>query len=196
MNKLLPPYKIILASKSPRRQEILQGLDIDFEIRTKEVNEDFPEDLPQNQVARYLAEKKAAAFVDEMGDNEIIITSDTTVLINGQVLNKPKDREEAIQMLKQLSGNVHHVISGVCMMGKNKKIAFDDLTEVHLRNLSIDEIEAYIDNYHPFDKAGSYGVQEWIGYAAVFKLIGSFYTVMGLPVHRVYEELKNWKSNY
>ncbi len=192
MNKLMPPQKIILASKSPRRQELLRGLDIDFEIRTKEVNEDFPEELPQNQVARFLAEKKATAFASELGENEILITSDTTVLINGNVLNKPKDREEAIKMLQQLSGNIHQVISGVCMMDKNKKIAFDDLTEVHFKNLSLEEIEAYIDNYHPFDKAGSYGVQEWIGYAAVFKLVGSFYTVMGLPVHRVYEELKNW----
>nr|WP_041740048.1 Maf family nucleotide pyrophosphatase [Echinicola vietnamensis] len=189
---MLPHKKIILASKSPRRQELLKGLDINFEIRTKDVNEDFPAELPDNQVAAFLAEKKAAAFETDLNDNEILITSDTTVLINDKVLNKPNDQEEAVQMLQMLSGNVHHVISGVCIMDKAKKVVFDDITEVHFKHLSDDEIAHYIEKYHPFDKAGSYGVQEWIGYAAVYKLVGSFYTVMGLPVHKVYETLKNW----
>ncbi|WP_137404215.1 Maf family nucleotide pyrophosphatase [Echinicola rosea] len=192
MRTILPNKKIILASKSPRRQELLKGLDIEFEIRTKDVNEDFPAELPDNQVAAFLAEKKAAAFEADLGENEILITSDTTVLINDKVLNKPNNQEEAVQMLQMLSGNVHHVISGVCILDKVKKVVFDDITEVHFKHLSDHEITHYIEKYHPFDKAGSYGVQEWIGYAAVYKLVGSFYTVMGLPVHKVYEALKNW----
>jgi len=192
LHSLLHNKNIILASKSPRRQELLKGLDIAFEIRTKDVNEDFPAELLDCKVAAYLAEKKADAFKEELAENELLITSDTTVLINGKVLNKPANKEEAVKMLKELSGRVHQVISGVCMMDKSKKIVFDDTTEVHFRPLTDEEIHHYIDNYHPFDKAGAYGVQEWIGYAAVYKLVGSFYTVMGLPVHRVYEELKNW----
>ncbi|QDH80948.1 septum formation protein Maf [Echinicola soli] len=192
MKTILPEKRIILASKSPRRQELLKGLDIAFEVRTKDVNEDFPAELPDNQVASFLAEKKAAAFEMDLKEGEILITSDTTVLINNKVLNKPADKVEAVKMLKMLSGNVHHVISGVCIMDQHKKVVFDDITEVHFKHLSDDEIDHYIDKYQPFDKAGSYGVQEWIGYAAVYRLEGSFYTVMGLPVHKVYETLKNW----
>ncbi|AWW29260.1 septum formation protein Maf [Echinicola strongylocentroti] len=192
MKTILTNKKIILGSKSPRRQELLKGLDIDFEIRTKDVNEDFPAELPDNKVASFLAEKKATAFKEDLNQNELLITSDTTVLINNKVLNKPANKIEAISMLKMLSGNVHHVISGVCIMDHHKKVVFDDITEVHFKHLSDDEISHYIDKYQPFDKAGSYGVQEWIGYAAVYKLVGSFYTVMGLPVHKVYETLKNW----
>ncbi|WP_200979585.1 Maf family nucleotide pyrophosphatase [Echinicola sp. 20G] len=192
MKTLLPNKKIILASKSPRRQELLKGLDLIFDTKLKDVNEDFPANLPDNEVAAFLAEKKAMAFENDLNEDEILITSDTTVLIDKKVLNKPKDKDEAIHMLKQLSGNIHHVITGVCIFDKTKKVVFDDMTEVHFKHLSMEEMEYYIDKYHPFDKAGSYGIQEWIGYAAVDKIIGSFYTVMGLPVHRIYEELKNW----
>ncbi|GAB3651072.1 Maf-like protein [Echinicola sediminis] len=192
MISLLPKKNIVLASKSPRRQELLKGLDIDFTVRTKDIDEGFPKELSDNHVAAYLAEKKAAAFEEELADNELIITSDTTVLVNGKVLNKPSSKEEAVKMLKELSGNVHQVISGVCMMDKTKKVVFDDTTEVHFNVLLEEEINHYIEKYKPYDKAGSYGVQEWIGYAAVNRLVGSFYTVMGLPVHKIYEELKNW----
>ncbi|MBD8491337.1 septum formation protein Maf [Echinicola sp. CAU 1574] len=192
MKTLLPNKKIILASKSPRRQELLKGLDLIFDIKLKDVNEDFPANLPDNEVAAFLAEKKALAFENDLKEDEILITSDTTVLIDKKVLNKPKDKDDAIHMLRQLSGNIHHVITGVCIFDKTKKVVFDDMTEVHFKHLSNEEMEYYIDKYHPFDKAGSYGIQEWIGYAAVDKIIGSFYTVMGLPVHRIYEELKNW----
>ncbi|WP_262898193.1 Maf family nucleotide pyrophosphatase [Echinicola shivajiensis] len=192
MFPILNTKRIVLASKSPRRQELMKGLFIPFEVRTKEVNEDFPEDLEHTEVAAYLAEKKAKAFEPDLGPDELIITSDTTVLVDGKVLNKPANKQEAIEMLKQLSGKAHQVISGVCMMDNHKKTVYSDITEVYFNELSDQEIEYYIDKCHPFDKAGAYGVQEWIGYAAVNKLVGSFYTVMGLPVHRIYEELKNW----
>ncbi|WP_222439194.1 Maf family nucleotide pyrophosphatase [Echinicola salinicaeni] len=192
MFPILKTKRIILASKSPRRQELMQGLFIPFEVRTKDVNEDFPENLKDNEVAAYLAEKKAKAFESDLAPDELLITSDTTVLVNGKVLNKPMNKEEATSMLKLLSGKPHQVISGVCMMDNNKKTVFSDITEVHFNTLDDQEIEYYIDKCQPFDKAGAYGVQEWIGLAAVHKLVGSFYTVMGLPVHRIYEELKKW----
>ncbi|UCS95926.1 Maf family nucleotide pyrophosphatase [Echinicola marina] len=189
---MLNTKKIVLASKSPRRQELMKGLFIPFEVRTKEVNEDFPEDLAPTEVATYLAEKKAKAFESDLAFDELLITSDTTVLVDGKVLNKPANKLEAIDMLKLLSGKSHQVVSGVCMMDKSRKTVYSDITEVHFNKLSDDEIEFYIDKCQPFDKAGAYGIQEWIGYAAVHKLVGSFYTVMGLPVHKIYEELKNW----
>ncbi|GGZ30282.1 Maf-like protein [Echinicola pacifica] len=184
--------RIILGSKSPRRRELLAGLEIPFEVKSKDVNEDFPLDMAHNKVAAYLAEKKAMAYEGELAEDEIVITSDTTVLVNGQILNKPGNKTEAMEMLKLLSGNVHQVVSGVCIMDNTKKLVFDDMTEVHFKSLSEEEISAYIDKHQPYDKAGSYGVQEWIGYVAVYKLVGSFYTVMGLPVHKVYETLKSW----
>lgn len=148
--------------------------------------------MPHKEVAAFLAEKKATAFAPEIKSDELLITADTTVLVNGKLLNKPSNKGEAVRMLKELSGNVHEVVSGVCMMDPRKKVTFDDITEVHFKPLSDEEIEHYLGKYQPYDKAGSYGVQEWIGYAAVYKLVGSFYTVMGLPVHKVYENLKNW----
>ncbi|MEX2593178.1 MAG: Maf family nucleotide pyrophosphatase [Anditalea sp.] len=183
---------LVLASKSPRRNELMNGLGLDFTVKTKEVKEDFPKDLEKTKVAQYLAEKKALAFQQELGNNDLLITADTVVIINGEILNKPKDKEEALQMLQQLSGNIHQVITGVCMMDKHKIVTFDDLTEVHFKKLDKEEISNYIDKYKPYDKAGAYGVQEWIGYVAVYKMVGSFYNVMGLPVHKIYEELKNW----
>ena len=184
--------RLILASNSPRRRELLQGLGLDFIVKAKEVDENFSDNMDKSQVAKYLAEKKALSYQQELEENDLIITADTVVIINGEILNKPKDKEEAFQMLQKLSGKAHRVITGVCMMDKQKMVAFDDVTEVHFKEMDRAELISYIENYQPFDKAGAYGVQEWIGYVAVYKMVGSFYNVMGLPVHRIYEELKKW----
>ena len=184
--------RLILASKSPRRRELLRGLGLDFIVKAKEVNEDFADNMEKSHVAKYLAEKKALSYRQDLEENDLIITADTVVIINGEILNKPRDKEEALQMLKKLSGNVHQVMTGVGMMDQQKMVVFDDLTEVHFKKMAEGEMLSYIENYQPFDKAGAYGVQEWIGYVAVYKIVGSFYNVMGLPVHRIYEELKKW----
>ena len=184
--------RIILASKSPRRTELLAGLGVAFISKTKDTAEDFPEDMDPFFVPRYLAEKKALAFKEDLEEKDLLITADTVVIVNGEILNKPIDKAEALQMLEKLSGNVHQVVTGVCMMDPKKTISFEDQTEVHFKALDQEELLSYIDRFQPFDKAGAYGVQEWIGYVAVYKMVGSFYNVMGLPVHRIYEELKRW----
>lgn len=184
--------RLILASKSPRRAELLKGLGVEFSIQTKEVEETFPDEMEITDVAKYLAEKKAAAFQEELQEDDLLIAADTVVIVDGEILNKPQDKEDAVRMLKKLSGNVHQVITGVCIADVKRTLSFDDRTEVHFKKLELDELLFYIHHYQPFDKAGAYGVQEWIGYAAVYKMTGSFYTVMGLPTHRIYEELKKW----
>lgn len=184
--------KIILASKSPRRQELLKGLHIDFEIRTKDVEENYAADLKPELVPIFLAEKKASAFVDELKENEIIITSDTIVIHQGNILEKPKDRAHAQEMLQTLSGAEHLVVTGVCVQSLSKKEIFSDSTVVEFESLTTEEIDFYIDNYQPFDKAGSYGAQDWIGFVAIKKLTGSYFNVMGLPVHRLYKILKEF----
>ena len=184
--------RIILASKSPRRTELLAGLGVAFISKTKDTAEDFPEDMDPFFVPRYLAEKKALAFKEDLEEKDLLITADTVVIVNGEILNKPIDKAEALQMLEKLPGNVHQVVTGVCMMDPKKTISFEDQTEVHFKALDQEELLSYIDRFQPFDIAGAYGVQEWIGYVAVYKMIGSFYNVMGLPVHRIYEELKGW----
>src|SRR5680860_391723 len=173
MISLLKNKQLILASKSPRRKELMEGLGLTFTVKIKKIKEDFPEDMDINQVAQYLAKKKALAFQQELRNKDLVITADTVVIINGKILNKPKNKEEALQMLQQLSGNIHQVITGVCMMDQQKSITFDDLTEVHFKNLDNSDIINYIEKYKPYDKAGAYGVQEWIGYVAVYKLVGS-----------------------
>lgn len=182
--------KIILGSKSPRRQELLKGLNIDFTVEAKNTDESYPPDMGLSKIAAYLAEKKADAF--DLEDEDLVITADTIVLIDNRILEKPTTTHEAHQMLRTLANQQHTVITGVCMRDLKKKICFDDSTVVHFAALSDAEIEYYIHHCKPFDKAGSYGVQEWIGYVAVYKMEGSFYNVMGLPVHKVYEQLKNW----
>lgn len=179
--------KIILASKSPRRQELLKGLGLSFEVKTKEVKEDFPNALASNKVASFLAQKKANAF--ELSDNELLITSDTTVLLEGKVLNKPKNEKEAAEMLQSLSGKSHQVCTGVCVKTSNKELVFSETTTVNFKPLSLEEIEHYISNFKPFDKAGSYGIQEWIGFIGIIKIEGCYYNVMGLPLARLYQEL-------
>lgn len=184
--------RIILASKSPRRNELLKGLGLEFLTKTKDVEEDFPDAMDPFAVPRYLAEKKAMAFREDLQEEDLLIAADTVVIVDGEILNKPADEGDALLMLQKLSGNVHQVITGVCMMDQQKTVVFEDQTEVHFKALEEEELLGYIKRFQPFDKAGAYGVQEWIGYVAVYKMVGSFYNVMGLPVHRIYEELKNW----
>lgn len=188
----LKDKNLILASKSPRRLELFQGLGLEFTVASREVDESFPKEMAPDKVALFLARKKALAYEASMGENDLIITSDTVVLINGKILNKPATKAEAFEMLSELSGKSHRVITGVCMMDKHKKTSFDDLTQVFFKKMDEEEIVHYIDTCQPYDKAGAYGIQEWIGYIGIFKIIGSFYNVMGLPVHRIYEELRKW----
>jgi septum formation protein len=185
--------KIVLASKSPRRKALLEGLDLSFTVRTKDTAEEFPSDLPVLKVASYLSKIKADAMLHDLAENEIMICADTVVLVGERILNKPETRKDAITMLIQLSGKVHKVITGVTIMDRYNYKTFDDIAEVYFKELTPGEIEYYVDKYNPIDKAGAYGIQEWIGFAAVEKIEGSFYTVMGLPVHKVYEILKEWK---
>ena len=188
------PYKIILASNSPRRRELLAGLGVDFEIRViKGISETYPHDLPASQIPQFIAREKAAAYQVKPG--ELVITADTVVVVGDEqlgssVLGKPKDADEAWQMLRTLSGRAHHVITGVCLTTHDDQRLFSVTTEVNFRELSDDEIEYYITNYRPFDKAGAYGIQEWIGYVGVTGIRGSYFNVMGLPVQRIWQELR------
>ena len=182
-------WNIILASKSPRRQNLLKELGFDFEIKTKEIEEIYPPELKKEKVAVFLSELKASAFVEEIKENDLVITSDTIVCLQDEIIGKPTDREDAIKMLEKLSGNKHEVITAVTLLSKEKTHTFYEVTEVYFKPLILDEIEYYIDKYKPFDKAGSYGIQEWIGYIGIEKINGSYFNVMGLPVKRVYDEL-------
>jgi septum formation protein len=184
--------RIILASKSPRRQELLKGLDISFEIQLKDIDESYPSSLDPHEVPVFLAEKKAAAFMESLTENAIIITSDTIVIQDGDILEKPKSIEEAKEMLHKLEDYSHTVVTGVCIQSLTKIIVFSDHTRVHFMPLTTAEIDYYVEKYQPFDKAGSYGVQEWIGYIGIEKLEGSYFNVMGLPVHKVYAALKEF----
>ncbi|MCE7055565.1 Maf family nucleotide pyrophosphatase [Algoriphagus sp. AGSA1] len=184
--------KIILASNSPRRQELLKGLEIAFEVRVNAVDETIPKDLQAEYVAAYLSKLKSESFADELKDDEILITSDTVVLENGHVLGKPKTEQEAFDMLKSLSGATHSVMTAVTLRDKKKQITLEDETIVTFRFLEEEEIWHYIHEYKPMDKAGAYGVQEWIGFMGVEKIEGSYYTVMGFPLHLVYAQLKKW----
>ena len=180
---------LILASKSPRRQYLLNELGLQFEVRTKEVDESFPANLKAQEIPLYLCKKKADAFNNELNENTIVITADTIVWIDGQVLNKPENFDDAVRMLKLLSGKMHEVYTGVCLRSKEKTKSFYALTKVYFKTLSQEEIEYYINNYNPYDKAGSYGAQEWLGYIAIEKIEGTYFNVMGLPIKELYEEL-------
>ena len=189
----LKKYKVVLGSNSPRRRELLAGLDINFEVQTiAGIDESYPETLEEKEIPVYLAKKKAEAYLSTMPEDELLITADTIVWTFDQILGKPKDREEAIEMLRKLSGQVHEVITGVCLTTKEKMVSFAATSSVHFAELEEEEIIYYVDNYRPFDKAGSYGIQEWIGYVAVESINGSFYNVMGLPVRLLYQQLKNF----
>lgn len=183
---------LILASKSPRRQQLLKEAGFDFIVKTLDTDESYPENLAANAVASYLAKKKAEAFVPVLEDGEVVITADTVVILDDQILGKPKDNTEAKKMLKALSGQLHHVTTGVCIANSSKMIVFDDTTSVRFKKLTDKEIDFYIEKYKPLDKAGAYGIQEWIGMIGIEKIAGSYFNVMGLPTHLVYEELKRF----
>ncbi|WP_242918877.1 Maf family nucleotide pyrophosphatase [Pontibacter liquoris] len=179
---------LLLASNSPRRKELLAGLGLAFEVRVKEVSEDFPEHLKGAEVAEYLASHKAAAYAAEI-TNQVLLTADTIVCLGDRILNKPQNYEEAFVMLRSLSGTSHEVITGVCLLTQHQKVIFSDSTRVYFKALSDEEIHYYITHYKPFDKAGAYGIQEWIGKIGITRLEGSYFNVVGLPVQKLYEQL-------
>ena len=188
----LEQYEIILASKSPRRQQLLSDLGLKFTVQSMDVKEDFPDGLGMTEIPVFLAELKANAFLPQMKDNQLVITADTIVWLDGKVMGKPKDYSDGFKMLSDLSGKKHEVVTGVCLLSKTKKIVFYTISDVWFKNLSEDEIHYYLENYKPYDKAGAYGIQEWIGYVGVNRIEGSFFNVMGLPIQDLYEHLKNF----
>ncbi|MGB4414786.1 MAG: Maf-like protein [Paludibacter sp.] len=190
----LDNYKIILASQSPRRQELLQGLHLQFEVKTIDSDEDFPLQLVGVDIPVYIAEKKANAYKNQMEENTLLITADTIVWHEGKVFGKPVDEIDAKRMLQMLSGKTHQVITGVCISTLKRRKTFHVISEVRFAKLTESEIDYYLKNFNPYDKAGSYGVQEWIGYIGVEHINGSYFNVMGLPVQRLYHELKRWKD--
>lgn len=183
-------YRLVLASNSPRRKELLSGIDVEYEIRTlPDIDESYPDSLPHDDVAEFLARKKASAYLAEMEDDTLLITADTVVILDDEILGKPADKADAKRMLRKLAARTHRVVTGVCLTTKEKQTAFSDTAFVTFGALSDDEIEYYVEKYNPMDKAGAYGVQEWIGYVAVERIEGSYFNVMGLPIYRVYREL-------
>ncbi len=186
-------YHIILGSNSPRRKELLAGLDLDFEVKViPGLEEHYPTNLQPEEIPVFLAKQKAAAYIPTLPEKTLLITADTIVWNRNEVIGKPKNREDAIQMLQSLSGHEHHVVTGVCLTTTEKQKAFSVISAVKFATLTNEEIGYYVDKYQPFDKAGAYGIQEWIGYIGVESINGSFYNVMGLPVQRLYQELKKF----
>lgn len=180
--------KIILASASPRRKELLAGLDLDFEVKvTKGISESYPETLRAEEVPQYISREKAAAY--QVADNELLLTADTVVIVDNTILGKPHDADDARRMLRLISGRTHQVVTGVTLTTAKAQKTFGVTTDVTFRQLTDDEIDYYIAHYRPFDKAGAYGIQEWIGYVGVTSIQGSYYNVMGLPVQRIYQEI-------
>ncbi|MCB9169089.1 MAG: septum formation protein Maf [Flavobacteriales bacterium] len=186
----LLPWRLVLASASPRRRQLLQGLDLPLEITHVDIDETPPPGMPHEQVAEHLAHQKADAFAGGLAPDQVLVTADTTVLIEGQLLNKPEDEADARRMLGILAGRTHEVITGVCLRSVERTLCFSDVARVTFTPLTAEEIAYYVARHHPLDKAGAYGVQDWVGYVAVERIEGSFYTVMGLPMHRVYAGLK------
>lgn len=175
-------YNIILASKSPRRKELLAHIVPNFVLKTKEVEEVYPEDLDVKEVAAYLAKLKADAFNEDLKENDVVITSDTTVVLENTIYGKPEDRQDAIKILQALSGKSHEVITGVCLKSKHKKEVFSCATKVFFKTLSLEEIEYYVDTFKPYDKAGAYAIQEWIGFIGIEKIEGDYNNIVGLPL--------------
>lgn len=189
----LNKYTILLASKSPRRRELLHLLRIPFKVVTiGGIDESYPSSIPLLDVPQYVSIVKADAFQKHIGDDELVITADTMVICGNFILGKPKDREDAVNMLMNLSGKTHQVATGVTISTKWKRTSFTTVTDVTFAEITEEEIRYYVDNYMPLDKAGAYGIQEWIGAVAVAGINGSFYNVMGLPIHRLYQELRNF----
>lgn len=190
---MLENYNIILGSGSPRRKELLAGLGVRFRVLVRKgVSEDYPANLNAHEVAQYISEEKMSAYTDLLEGNTIVITADTVVNCDGEIMGKPTDEPDAKQMLRKLSSKTHQVTTGVCIASKDKRMSFHVTTDVTFKTLSEEEIAHYIDNYKPFDKAGAYGIQEWIGYIGVTSLNGSYFNVMGLPVQRIYETLREF----
>lgn len=183
------PDKLILASGSPRRKQILTEAGIIFSTKIKPTEEVFPENMSATQIPEYLANRKAEAFQDEISNEEVILTADTIVVLENKILGKPSSYEEAHSMLKMLSGQSHEVITGVCLYSKHKKLTFSNITKVFFKEITDEQIDYYIKNYQPFDKAGAYGIQDWLGLVAVNSIQGSYYNVVGLPIHLVLEKL-------
>lgn len=186
----LDKYRIVLGSNSPRRKELLSGLGLRFEVKPMpDLDESYPDSLQAKDIPVFIADKKAKAYLPTLQADELLITADTIVWLDNQVLGKPVNREGAIRMLQSLSGNTHHVITGVCLTTHNQFVSFSVVSTVRFAPIKEEDIVYYVDNYRPYDKAGAYGIQEWIGYVAVEGIEGSFYNVMGLPIQRVYQEL-------
>jgi septum formation protein len=188
----LNKYRYILASRSPRRQQLLQELGLSFEVVVRDWNENYPSGLKREEIALFVANEKAKTFKSEVKDNEIVITADTIVWCNNKVLDKPARKDDARRILREISGNTHEVITGVCLLSKKKQTTFCSSTKVTFTELSDEEINFYISNFSPYDKAGAYGIQEWIGIAACSRIEGSYFNVMGLPVEQVYHELQKF----
>lgn len=186
-------YKIILASNSPRRKELLAGIDVDFEVRViQDIDESYPANLSTKDIAEYISRKKAVVYRQQMADDELIITADTIVVLGNEVMGKPQDEADASRMLHELSGRTHQVITGVTLTTTTRQQSFSVETDVTFKTLSDEEINYYVQCYKPFDKAGAYGIQEWIGHIGVTGLQGSYFNVMGLPVQRIYEALRKF----
>lgn len=186
----LRKYRLVLASNSPRRRELLAGLGVSFEVRVlPDIDESYPATLDAASTAEYIAHKKAEAYEQTMADNDLIITADTVVIVNGEVLGKPADEAEAKAMLRKLSGRTHQVVTGVTLLTRQKSCSFSVSTDVTFKEFTEQETDYYVQTYKPFDKAGAYGIQEWIGYIGCTGLNGSYFNVMGLPVQRIYTEL-------
>jgi septum formation protein len=185
--------QVVLASKSPRRHNLLRGIGIEFDIaENHDLEEDYPSGLGPDEIPVYLAKKKAENYQGEFKEDTLLITADTIVWCNGEVLNKPRDKNDAVGILKKLSGNKHTVVTGVCIRTLEKEVTFHATTDVYFATLSENEIEHYLAEYKPYDKAGAYGIQEWIGYIGIEKINGSYFNVMGLPIQRLYTELKHF----
>lgn len=188
-------YNIILASNSPRRKELLAGLGVEFDVRLIDgIDETYPDNIKSHDVAEYIAKKKADAYKQSIASNELIITADTIVILGDEIFGKPLNADDAYAMLQKLSGKTHQVITGVCLLTKNEQRVFRVITDVTFKELEMEEIKYYVDNYKPFDKAGAYGIQEWIGYIGVTSLNGSYFNVVGFPVQRIYTELQKFAS--
>lgn len=197
-SNLTAPSKIVLASQSPRRHELLWNLGIDFTLFVPEADESYPEDLPVRMVPAFLSEKKALAVLPYLKFDELLITADTVVLLQNRIFGKPTDEQDAFEMLQQLSGNMHEVITGVTISTKQRRFTFAEMTRVYFNHLPEEMIVHYIKTFKPFDKSGAYGVQDWMGLAGIEKIAGCFYNVMGLPVSRLVAELRNfgWKAPF
>lgn len=192
----LESYEIILSSASPRRKQLLEELGVKFKVQTKDVFEDYPDGYPIEKVAQYISEVKAAAYnIRELNRNTLIIAADTIITLGNHIIGKPTDKQQAIEILKKLSGKKHQVITGITIRSIDKRHSFTVKTDVFFKNLTDDEINYYVNNFEPLDKAGAYGIQEWIGHVAVEKIDGSYFNVMGLPTHRLYEELNRFVAD-